>query len=190
MIVGPPAHPPAAASVVSATAANVEDDLRHCEAHRSTCGGYAQQRFVHGNRELAGGGRFGAFSIPPPATPIPPRASSKCDGAMKKDAGAAAVAADLELLVAAPAPSSTAPHEGDNEVSDDEGGVPLRGKGGGWCVVVQRRKHKSRPRRRRGSDEEQTRRRQSGVVRQSVRGHHRRRTTGGAGVVCRTHGLC
>ena len=107
MIVGPPAHPPAAASVVSATAANVEDDLRHCEAHRSTCGGYAQQRFVHGNRELAGGGRFGAFSIPPPATPIPPRASSKCDGAMKKDAGAeaAAAAADSAAVGAAAADS-------------------------------------------------------------------------------------
>ena len=94
MIMCPPAHPPAAASVVvSATAANVEGDLRHCEAHRSTCGGYAQQRFVHGNRELAVGGRFGAFSIPPPATPIPPRASSTCDGAMKKDTGAEEVAA-------------------------------------------------------------------------------------------------
>ena len=99
MIASPPAHPPAAASVVSATAANVgprphpmgdppdtlllargmsvrylssktehrllplsranvKRDLRHFEAHRSTCGGYAQQRFVHGNRELVGGGRF------------------------------------------------------------------------------------------------------------------------------------
>ena len=99
MITGYPAHPPAAASVVLATVANVgphphptgdppdtlllargmssrylssktehrllplsraniERDLRHFEVHRSTCGGYAQQRFVHGNRELAGGGRF------------------------------------------------------------------------------------------------------------------------------------
>jgi hypothetical protein len=33
--------------------ANVERNLWHCQAHRSTCGGYAQQRFVHGNRELA-----------------------------------------------------------------------------------------------------------------------------------------
>jgi hypothetical protein len=116
--------------------ANVERNLRHCEAHRSTCGGYAQQRFVHGNRELAGGGRFGAFSIPPPATPIPPWASSKCDGATKKDAGAAALAAaaaDSEFLVinVAPAPSSAAPREGDDEGSDDKGGVPLRGEGGG-----------------------------------------------------------
>jgi hypothetical protein len=99
MIPGSPAHPPSAASMVSATAANVgprphptgdppdtlllargmssrylssktehrllplsranvKRDLRHFEAHRSTCGGYAQQRFVHGNRELVGGGRF------------------------------------------------------------------------------------------------------------------------------------
>ena len=40
--------------------ANVELDLRHCEAHWSTCGGYAHQRFIHRNRELAVGGRFGA----------------------------------------------------------------------------------------------------------------------------------
>ena len=52
--------------------ANVKRDLRHCEAHRSTCGGYAQQRLVHGNRELApGGGRFGAFSVPPLASSTP-----------------------------------------------------------------------------------------------------------------------
>jgi hypothetical protein len=51
--------------------ANVELDLRHCEAHRSTCGGYAQQRFIHGNRELAVGGRFGAFSVPPLASSTP-----------------------------------------------------------------------------------------------------------------------
>ena len=48
--------------------ANVELDLRHCEAHWSTCGGYAQQRFIHRNWELAVGGRFGAFSIPPLAS--------------------------------------------------------------------------------------------------------------------------
>ena len=117
MIAGPPAHPPAAASVPSATeanaglrphptgdptdplllargmssrylssktehhllplsSANVERDLRHCEAHRSACSGYARQRFVHRNRELAGGRRFGAFSVPPPAPPIPPRAGA------------------------------------------------------------------------------------------------------------------
>ena len=108
MIPGSLAHPPATASVVSATAANVglrphptgdpldtlllargmssrylssktkhrllplsranvESDLRHFEAHRSTCGGYAQQRFVHGNRELAGGGRFVGPALARPA---------------------------------------------------------------------------------------------------------------------------
>ena len=97
MIASPPAHPPAAASVMSATAANVrlrphptgdppdtlllargmssrylssktehrllplsranvERNLRHFEAHWSTCGGYAQQRFVHGNGSWPGAG--------------------------------------------------------------------------------------------------------------------------------------
>ena len=51
--------------------ADVERDLRHCEAHRAACGGYARQHFAYRNREPAGGGagRLGAFSAPPP--PIP-----------------------------------------------------------------------------------------------------------------------
>ena len=42
---------------------NVERYLRHFEVHRSMCGRYAQQRFVHRNRELAWGGRFVGSSV-------------------------------------------------------------------------------------------------------------------------------
>ena len=75
----PPVAPPSRSSrylstehrLLPLSRANVKLDLRHCEAHWSTCGKYAQQRFIHRNRELAVGGRFGAFSIPPLASSTP-----------------------------------------------------------------------------------------------------------------------
>ena len=162
MIPGPPAHPAATASVVSATVvnvglrphprggppdtlllargmssrylssktehrllplsrANVERNLQHCEAHRSTCGGYAQQRFVHGNRELAGDGHFGAFSVPPLATPIPP-AGIDDDGDDDGGAVPASSSSSAPLTIAPQSSSSSLPSPSPSSAIEGGGG--------------------------------------------------------------------
>jgi hypothetical protein len=171
MIPGPPAHPAATTSVVSATVvnvglhphprgdppdtlllargmssrylssktehrllplsrANVERDLRHCEAHWSTCGGYAQQRFVHGNRELAGDGHFGAFSVPPLATPIPP-AGVDDDGDNDGDDDGCAVPAGSSSL----APLTIAPQSSSLSSPSPSPSSAIEGGGGGGIDV-------------------------------------------------------
>ena len=47
----------------------IEKDLRHCEAYRNACLGYAQQHFVYRNSDSVRSGYFGAFIGPPPVGP-------------------------------------------------------------------------------------------------------------------------
>lgn len=45
----------------------IEKDLRHCEAYRNACLGYAQQHFVYRNSVSVQSGYFGVFIAPPAA---------------------------------------------------------------------------------------------------------------------------
>ena len=85
----------------------IEKDLRHCEAYRNACLGYAQQHFVYRNSDSVRSGYFGAF-IAPPATRLFEKREkgdvSDADGCMEPTLLPDEPASALASLVSSSAP--------------------------------------------------------------------------------------
>lgn len=86
----------------------IEKDLRHCEAYRNACLGYAQQHFVYRNSDSVRSGYFGAF-IAPPATRLFEKrekgdVSDDADGCMEPTLLPDEPASALASLVSSSAP--------------------------------------------------------------------------------------